>query len=473
MAKQEFEPSDYDVLLGTYRHAKSSEAIENRYVVFDEFPGNDFLMTFKDGVAPVVTAYLEGNEEQLPFKDYLDFVERKGNSEAQEYIKEWKGSHRFPQDYKHARKSPNPSAHSFAPLATRALIEKERLDNNWEYADLGDGCVAVRNPKEDEWTFLRPPDLSDAESVLAFDGTPNMDLWEVSLGEQIERLSLLDVDERVRCLQGVLDYQFVQTTEKWKAIQSGEGAAPPKDLAVIEGIAHKEGQTPALISSQKAIRQYEPKGLAEITETVEHYNNLKGMNKFGPERLGIVLGNPHPGDDEIEKWAALAGESAERRVVNGQKTTGKETDYGSFGNKVMHTLVHDEVFQAAMRFGREKENGEQGATVFIHTAAIPAWLPVEKQIIDEDVQSWLTEKNGMKDTIDAIRSLDGWKDTVWKSTELYDHVSTSNRNVRNRLDDLVEAGYISFEGKWGHGTPKHYTNICLEDAGCFGHVEWP
>lgn len=471
VADRDFDPSEYDVLLGTYRHANREKWIEGRYVAFDEFPKDAFLKTFKDGIGPVVSAYLEDMEDKLPFRDYFDFISRKDGSNVQDFIEGWKDSlSSWSYDYKHARQSPNPAAHPLAPTVTLALVKMDRFENNWQYADLGHGRVAVRNPKANEWSFLLPPDLSSAESVIALDGTPNKTLWEIVLDEQMQSLPLLDEEERETYLRDVLGYHFVQTTEKWKAVQSGDGAAPPKDLALIEGISQKEGRQPALISSQDAIRQYESEGLNDLTDTVEHYNNLKGMNDFGKEPLGTVLGNPHPGDGEIEKWAALAGESAEAKEVNGERLTGNDTDYGPFGNEVMYTLIHDEVLQAAMRFGREEEDGVRGATVYLHTSALPNWVPVEKQIAW--IQSWLTEKDGMKDTIEAIRSLDGWKHKEWSTTALYDHTSVSNRWVRECLGYLADEGYIKFEGKWGQGTPKHYTNICLEDAGNFGHVEF-
>jgi hypothetical protein len=117
-----------------------------------------------------------------------------------------------------------------------------------------------------------------------------------------------------------------------------------------------------------------------LTEIVEHYGNLKGMNKFEKERLGIILGSPHPGHQEIQMWSAFAGKSAEPKEVDGKVLEGADTDYGPFGNRVMRTFIHDEVLQAAMRFGREEVNGEKGATVYLHTCAFPTWLPIEKQL---------------------------------------------------------------------------------------------
>lgn len=470
VTEREFDPSDYDVLLGTYRHAHRESWIEGRYVAFDEFPKDAFLTTFEDGIEPVVSAYLEDYEEELPFRNYRDFLKRMDNSNVQDKIESWKDSISWPYDYGHARRSPNPSAHALAPMATLALIEEEIFDNDWGYADLGYGRIAVCNPKKNEWTFHLPPDLSSAESVLGLDGTPNEILWEIVLGEEIQSLPLLDDEERETYLRDVLGYRFVRTTGKWKPIQGEKGASPPKDLALIEGINQKEGQQLALISSQKGMNQYEREGLNELTDTTEHYSNLKGMNDFGKERLGLVLGCPFPNDDEIEKWAAFASESAERKEFNGEKTRGPQTDFGSFGNEVMYTLVHDEVLQAALRFGRKEEDGVRGATVYLHTSAVPSWLPVETEI--PEIHSWTRGKEGISKTIEAITEIDDWQSCVWKTTEVYPNVSRiKKRTVRNCLDTLTEQGYIEYTGRVGRS--KSFRNICLEHAGLFGHVEFP
>lgn len=471
VADRDFDPSGFDVLLGTYRHAYRESWIEGRYVAFDEFPEDAFLTTFEDGIEPVVSAYLEDYEDELPFRNHRDFLRRMDNPDVQDEIKEWKDNICWSYDYGHIRRSPNPSAHALAPMATLALIEEEVLENDWGYADLGYGRIAVYNPKENEWTFHLPPDLSGAESILGLDGTPNKVLWEIVLNEQTRSFPLLTEGERKKYLQDVLGYRFIQTTERWKPIQGKKGASPPKDLALIEGINQKEGQQLALISSQKAINQYEREGLNELTDTTEHYNNLKGMNDFGKERLGLVLGCPFPNDDKIEKWAALAGESAERKEAGGEILRGPQTDFGHFGNKVMRTLVHDEVLQAAMRFGREKEHGVRGATVYLHTSAIPSWLPVEKQI--PTIQSWIGNKKGKRKTVQAILELDDWQNCVWKATEVYPHVpEIHERTVRNCLDYLADEGYIELLGQWGRGNPSHYRNVRLEDAGRFGQVEF-
>jgi len=471
MERRSFDPDKYDVLLGTYRHAHVEEWVKDRYVIFDEFPGDDFQITFGGETESIISAYLQDNDN-LPFDSYRDLQFNRDAQRVEESVEEWKGDlHSSLSDKSHPRRSGSSSAHTLAPLATLAILEGTYMDNNWLHADLEDGRKAVCNPEDNSWTFLLPPKLKDARSIIGLDGTPNEELWSQALNEDVQSLPLLNSEGKREYLQNILGLRLIQTTEAWKAVQSGKGVAPPKDLALIEGIAQKAGEAPALISSKDGIRQYREKGLDKITENTEHYNSLKGMNTFEDERLGIVLGNPHPGDGKILKWCAFAGIPAEvKKDKNGEERRGPETDYGSYGNRVMRTFIHDEVLQAVMRFGRKETNGEKGATVYIHTCAFPPWLPIETQIADID--AWLTEKDGMIDTIEAIQSLDGWRHKEWPATALYDHVSISGHQVRNRLDVLAEEGYIHFEGRWGQGKSKHYTNICLEDAGQFGHVEF-
>lgn len=468
---------DVDVLLGTYWHAHTEQWIESRYVAFDEFPGEAYLEDLEGDVPGMVTAFLQDEEAHngaLPFKNYRHLAH--SNPEEKEvinHIEGWKDNekgHQYPFKSGHVQRSPNSEAHSMGAMATLAVLESNWLDNQWSYSNIGAGRKAVCSESED-WTFLLPPDLSPAESVIGLDGTPNIDLWELALNETIDLLQPLTQEEEKQYLSDVLGLNLIQTTEDWKAIQGGAGVSPPKDVALIEGISKREGQNPSFISSKEAIRQCKPMGLDQVTEMVENYGALKGMNDFSTERLGMVHGNSHPGDQVIKMWSAFAAHSAERKFIEGEEQSGVDTDYGEFGNRVMKTYLHDEVLQAAMRFGREEVDGVRGATVYIHTAAIPEWVPVEKQILEID--SWQTQKDGVPQVIEAIRSLSSWEDDVWKSTDLYGLTELSDRQVRSHLDSLADSGYIERLGKKGTGNTLHYANVCLDEAGVYGHVEFP
>ncbi|WP_423999364.1 winged helix-turn-helix domain-containing protein [Haloarcula salina] len=458
------DPESYDVLLGHYLHAYQTDWTEERYVAIDEFPGDAFVQEYTGKVAPAVTAYVE-EEDRLPFRDYEELLERQ--SEFQEEVELWKQEVWSYYDSNHVLQAKNSSAHALGPLMTLANLEKERLDNRWRHAELGNGKVAVRNT-EHEWSFLLPPNLGKAESVVALDGTPVLELWELVMGTEIERFPLLNEGNRQVYLEDILGLEIIQTTENWNAYQGGDGVSPTVDIPVVEKIGKLEGRTPGVITSKRGLKQYESYGLESLASETENYGNLKGSNAFGTTRLGIILGNPHPGDDLIEKWSALAGHSAERR----EGTEGKATDYGFFGNCVMKALVQNEVLQAVMRFGREEQNGEKGATVYVHTSALPDWVEPEKQLVSVD--SWITPKNGMRQVIDAIYDLEGWRKREWKVGKIADRVSISHSYARKHLKTLVEQGYLDSRkaGRGGGGGAWHFSNVCLEEAAKYGHVEF-
>lgn len=450
----------YDVLLGHYLHAYQTDWTDERYVAIDEFPGDAFVQEFTGHVPPAVTAYLQ-QEDRLPFHDYAELLERQ--SEFQDEVEAWKEDVWSDYDAAHVLRNSNSSAHALAPLMTRANLEKERLDNRWQFADLGHGKVAARNT-DHQWSFLLPPNFEGAESVVVLDGTPVIELWELVMGADIERIPLLDDDQKQLYLESVLGLDLVQTTDNWNAYQGGEGVSPTVDIPVVEKIAEVEGRNPGVITSKKGLNQYENYGLNSLVTQTENYGGLKGINTLGTTRVGVILGNPHPGDDVIEKWGALANISVERQ----EGTEGKNTDYGPFGNRAMEAEIQNKVLQAAMRFGRTEEHGEKGATVYVHTSALPEWVEAKKRFATVD--SWITHKNGMKQVIETIRNFDDWKALEWKVGKVAECVTISKNTTRKHLKTLAEQGYLD-KRTAGRGGAFHFSNVRLEEAQKYGHVE--
>jgi hypothetical protein len=458
--KLNIDTDDYDVLLGHYLHAYQTDWTDERYVAIDEFPDDAFVQEFTGHVPPVVTTYLQ-QEDRLPFDDYDELLERQ--SEFQGEVEAWKEDVWSDYDATHVLRSSNSSAHALAPLMTRANLEKERLDNRWRFADLGEEKIAARNT-DHQWSFLLPPNFERAESVVVLDGTPVIELWELVMGADIERIPLLDDGQRQTYLESVLGLELVQTTDNWNAYQGGKGVSPTVDIPVIEKIAEVEGRTPGVITSKSALKQYRNHGLDSLVSQTENYGGLKGINTLGTTRVGVVLGNPHPGDDVIQKWGAFANVSVERR----EDAEGKNTDYGSFGNRVMEAEIQNKVLQAAMRFGRTEESGEKGATVYVHTSALPEWVDPKKRFVAVD--SWMTRKNGMKQVIETIRNFDDWKTLEWKVGRVAECVTISQKSTREHLKTLVEQGYLD-KRTAGRGGAFHFSSVRLEEAQKYGHVE--
>jgi len=102
----------------------------------------------------------------------------------------------------------------------------------------------------------------------------------------------------------------------------------------------------------------------------------------------------------------------------------------------MEAEIQNKVLQAAMRFGRTEEHGEKGATVYVHTSALPEWVEAKKRFATVD--SWITHKNGMKQVIETIRNFDDWKALEWKVGKVAECVTISKNSTRKHLKTLAE-----------------------------------
>jgi hypothetical protein len=130
ISRLEFDPDEVDILVGHYRHARASQHIQNRYVVFDEFPGDSLLETYSsDKISASVTHFLEANEE-LPFETYTDLIEYRRVSEHRSRSIEWFEEH--PSTWSRAEKpihSSRDAAHVMGPIFAYALLVLNDLRN--------------------------------------------------------------------------------------------------------------------------------------------------------------------------------------------------------------------------------------------------------------------------------------------------------------------------------------------------------
>jgi hypothetical protein len=186
-----------------------------------------------------------------------------------------------------------------------------------------------------------------------------------------------------------------------------------------------------------------------------HYGSVTGDNDLAEHRLAAVLGTQHYGDDAVEKFAALAGESVDTSRDGGR---GAALDYGNeLANEYLAHMREDTTMQAVLRFARG-EGG--GATVVARTSALREDLPVvgEGQV----VETW-------SDTATEIarrwRAL-GERFTV---ADVADAVDVSKRQVRRVLDELDEPGYVD-KTETGEGLANEYDGLEQPAA---GEVELP
>ena len=457
---REINPEEFDVLIGHYRHAHVPERVNGRYVAFDEFPEGDFLQEYDaTTVTKSVSTYLERNDD-LPFSYLKDLKEQRWNPKKKSAGVEWFDQHNpaLERDVDGAVEEQTRNGQPEAPAMVYAILVAETLENRWEYAKLGDGCTVVISPNDDSLTILNRPTLDQAESIIALDGTPTVEKWRLMLGEDLQHDSLMSGSQKQSYLRDTLSIRVTQTTDAAKHYSARDGrfVTPNKDLVLFENIGYRENIRPALITSKAALEKYNENGLSEIIGETEHYGNLKGTNKFAKTRVGIVAGSPNYGFDYIKRWSALAGESVEEsRDENGKSLKGMEQDFGDYGNKILYGMRENEVLQAILRFGRDGK----GASVYVHTAAIPEWVKRDSRVVD--IHSW---PSGMEEIFQVIRQ-EGRPE--WRTKDVSSKVSITEQQVRDHLHTLVDFGFISVKKK---GRGYLWSDVSTDKIQQRGHI---
>jgi predicted transcriptional regulator len=115
-----------------------------------------------------------------------------------------------------------------------------------------------------------------------------------------------------------------------------------------------------------------------------------------------------------------------------------DLDYGEFGNKVLRHMREHEVLQALLRFGRDGD----GANIYVHTAALPEWVPVEAE---GHIERW------SKGTEAVVEVLEADAPDEWRTADVAEQVAISERQVRTNLKKLAESGYVE-RRKEGRGS---------------------
>lgn len=89
----DFEPEEYDVIVGHYKHAYNPALSENRTVFVDEFPGDAYESTFEHSqLSQIITAFCEQHDD-FPFADFTAVIEQRNNPLKKEQGRMWLTNH--------------------------------------------------------------------------------------------------------------------------------------------------------------------------------------------------------------------------------------------------------------------------------------------------------------------------------------------------------------------------------------------
>lgn len=462
-AKWDFNPEDHDVLIGHYTHAYRTDVIEGRVVVFDEAPWSSFLQEVpSQDVARSVSSHLS-RYNVAPFQDFTEVLEQRGEDEATEQAKDWCLTQGLDRDTHAVLKTENTQDHALAPILLYALLTAEDLGNGWEQTTIqsvgtnDDDVIIARERGSGDVSVLIPPTLAPATCVIGLEGMAAPELWELALGRPLEHRQVLNNEERGDYLTDGLNLDLIQTTtDSVYPYSGGTWVNVERDEALLRAIRFREGTDPALISTNRAIQMYDDAGLLELVSSYEHYGNLTGSNQFEGQRVGVVVGSQHYGDPYLELWGALAGEVVERQADG----NGLDVDFGPFGNSVLRHMREYQVLQAVLRYTR----GVNEATVYVHTAALPSWVPVS-------AVGSLHKCN--ENTMAIVRALQMNKPEELKTDEVANQADTdltTTRRVRQILNQLAEAGWAK-KTKLGRGVQWSLLNSPVTETDC-NHFGW-
>ena len=447
----EFDPDEYDVLIGNYLHAHVGSATQGRTIVVDEFPGDAFVSVLGGRtLAGAVTQFVQ-RHDGLPFEDHADVMDGRSDPRRRADALAWFADHEPEREGKLAFASTE--GHAAAPLATFVMLAaaENDLGNGWERTTLPgfENAVGLYDREGGCVHLLTPPDLRYSRGAVCLDGTPTPALWKLAIGTRLNHRQVLTDAERREYVRDTLGLNIVRTTDAVKPYSgTAEHVAINQDRALLEGIADEHGQKPALLTTQTAEGVYRDEGVLDAVRDVDHYGNLKGSNKYARARLGAVIGSRNFGDGFVQRWGAFAGEAVDDPDRSSPDTRGANLSYGSgIGDDVLHYMREHETLQAVMRFGRDG----QGATVYVHTNSLPGWIEDgdDPVLAGEGcvIQTW---SDGMRQVLDAARDLErggGSGGDGWTTAEIAAHpaVEIGEYQVRDHLHTLEKRGYVNIE----------------------------
>lgn len=453
------EEREDSLIIGHLSHAYAPDVIEDRVVIVDEDPEDAFQTRFNsDELYDLVRSFLVRMDEP-PVTDLDGIKQIRQGSEALEEARDMVYEYAAGLDYFELGKQilKERQGHIQAANAVQAFLEQEventdqedsyriTLANGVEHSRLNENTVAAYNPRTGQLAIRRTPDFSAAEALIGLDGTPTKEIWKGRLGvKELDHIQVLTDDCRREYLEEVLGYSLFQTSNY---IKPYSGASPErisfeKDRGLLHEVQRKTDGKVGLITTKKVRAELLDRsdgntvGIKDVDEDpVNHYRNIKGSNEFEGDELqvGVVIGSPHPGSNELRLLAGLNGDIYEANRVEIEKAdhhyTRREPTEES-RTYLEHYREHS-VAQAVLRFGRK-----DGATVFIHTSAIPKWMQVMVEELDGEMRP-----RGEREVIQVLKEL-----SEATTAEVTERTNVTINTVRTHLNSLASEGLVSKEG---------------------------
>ena len=391
------------ILIGNPKQAYNGRYLKDRIVVKDEFSANEFETTVHNP-KEIVNRFCETVKTDLPFHSFEGILEIR-ETYSQDDLLTWYAKYGAYRDRENALRPEE--YHVNAPFLAYFLLYAKQINERWEYLKLSsvgvdhpftEKAVAVRDRKENTIHILNPPVFESATGFVGLDGTPVMDMWQTSIGLNLEHIEVIPDTEKKEYVNDVLNHEIIQTNESPKPYYNSTNITVPKDGRLIYSILQEEDEKPALITSKKAIRKYEQnqKDILNYVDNSITFANVLSRNDFQSKNIGVIVGMPNYGDKFLEKWAAYQGQEL---LNNDERGKDRRYWYSDSPNDRfhIHPYYRNLLLQAVFRFGR---NGNEQTKVYVHSSGLPDWIPTQE--CDIDTQVWTETMRVIFDKIEQI-----------------------------------------------------------------------
>ena len=460
----DFDPDDFDLIIGHYAHGHKPKVTSGRVVVLDEFP-NAYETTLGDEhLSGAVTRYLQ-EYDRLPFDNWTDLVANRDDPARRADAIGWLENRGVTPDELGAIRFDDEHKHALAPVALYVVLKAAAggtLGNGYERADLPHDADGIgifdhghdRKSGKPAVHLLRPArGLDFADHVVGLDGTPTPDMWELATGRELAHETVLE-GRRAEYLETALDYRIVRTTDAVKPYNNDDHVHVTRDAALLQAITKHHGEAPAVITTSTARYVWDDAGVIDYNADdgvvedgpvsgLKIHGNVLGSNRFKSERVGCLVGSNHYGDGFVKRWGAYADRAVTRESNPTESPDRTPLSYGEFGDKILRHMREHDTLQALMRFGRDAG----GATVYVDTNTLPDWAPVH------GIGDVTPAATGMIGVLRALDELD-----APGPDDLVDHeaVTVSRRQVRSHISTLRELEVVDAETDPDDGRRRVY-----------------
>jgi hypothetical protein len=433
----------YDVLIGHTNHAYVEPYLRNRVLFFDDISKLSFIESH-DVTSAKIRAVL--HHEKFPCDTVEELYACRHNSSARTRAADQLEAIDV-DPWGDERKT----THADVEMIVETVLKAEKLENGFSHyhhhpESDGSGAEYIGVTDGDHTVYLlrRPPISSAPTAAILLNAYPLLHAskpawfnWRT--GAAASLIKPLSLEERRKYISDVLNIDVIQTTEYIKPYSSGkkEHIALEKDSKLINYIADEHETEVSVITPNKAKSRFEQRDLP--VEAYKNYAEVESSNEFGDKTVGLVLGSPEwQIHQKTKQIGALMGQCVE---WNGER--GVKKSFGEAGDPIMKAFREHMVGQAILRFGREA----QGATVYVHTAAIPEDIPIADSFDSELGDSFVSV------SFQLVQYMLKDDKEVFETSELYDAIQGTSQQVRNVLKEKdifeqVEQGSGPIPAKW-------------------------